>query len=148
MSMLNTPLLTAARLSVLLALATAGCVEKPPAPAASNVKLYAFDFAGGARQCTAPADVALTPGRETPVAITLGNDGGWCAFKVGQSGRPFTAGLLATRPAHGKVYVHTVGNDTRVDYTPDARYAGSDAFSVQLLPGDLAIRVAVTVNPG
>ena len=45
------------------------------------------------------------------------------------------------RPQHGKVLIHTVGNDTRIDYTPAARYAGADAFSVRLMPGDAMIRV-------
>ncbi len=43
--------------------------------------------------------------------------------------------------------IHTVGNDTRIDYTPSPRYAGADAFSVRLLPGDATIRVNATVTP-
>ena len=43
--------------------------------------------------------------------------------------------------------IHTVGNDTRIDYTPAARYAGADAFAVRLIPGDATIRVTVTVTP-
>ena len=42
--------------------------------------------------------------------------------------------------------IHTVGNDTRIDYTPAARYAGADAFTVRLLPGDAMIRVTATVT--
>ena len=51
--------------------------------------------------------------------MKLGNDGGWCAITVNNGGRPFDAGLLAAAPAHGKVLVHTVGNNTRIDYTPE-----------------------------
>ncbi len=59
---------------------------------------------------------------------------------------PFDAGLLAAPAQHGKVLIHTVGNDTRIDYTPAARYAGADAFAVRLIPGDATIRVTVTVT--
>lgn len=153
MSMLKKPAILAARVSVLLALTlAAGCVEKPSV-AASGVKLYAVDFAGAAAKCTAPADVKLTPGHETEVAMSVSNEGGWCAFKVDQSDaklggpKPFAASLVTVRAAHGKVYIHTVGEDTRVDYTPDARYAGPDAFTVEMLPGDLSIHTNVTVGP-
>ena len=153
MSILKKPAIAAARVSALLALAVvAGCVEKPAA-AVPGVKLYAVDFAGGAAKCTAPADVQLTPGRETEVAMSVSNEGGWCAFKVDQSDaklggpKPFAASLVTVRAAHGKVYIHTVGNDTRVDYTPDARYAGPDGFTIEMLPGELSIHTNVTVGP-
>ncbi len=153
MSMPRKPALVAARVSVLFALAfVAGCVEKP-STAASGVKLYAFDLAGAARRCAAPADVKLAPGQETQVAMSVSNEGGWCAFKVDQSDaklggpKPFAASLVTVRAAHGKVYIHTVGNDTRVDYTPDARYAGPDGFTIEMLPGELSIHTNVTVGP-
>ena len=79
--------------------------------------------------------------------MKLGNDGGWCAITVNNNGKPFDAGLLATPPAHGKALIHTVGNDTRIDYTPAARYVGADAFTVRLIPGDATLRVTVTVTP-
>ena len=139
-----------ARMSALVALAAvAGCQQPPPPVVTEQPRLYAFDFAGGAKQCTAPSQVVpLAAGKETPVALTMGNDGGWCAFKVAQSGKPFAAGLVTARAAHGKVYIHTVGNDTRVDYTPDPRYAGPDSFAVRFVPGDLSVRASVTVGPG
>jgi hypothetical protein len=76
------------------------------------------------------------------------NDGGWCGIPVHQDGpKPFGAGLLETRPAHGDVLIHEVGDDTRIDYTPDRGFAGHDAFAVKLIPGDAIIRVTVTVAP-
>ncbi len=78
--------------------------------------------------------------------MTLANDGGWCAVSVHQDGpTPFTAGLLTTRADHGKVYVHSVGDDTRIDYTPEPGFGGNDAFTVTLLPGNATIQVAATV---
>ena len=101
---------------------------------------------GAAKACTVPP-VTPAAGQLVDVAMKVGNDGGWCAIAVSNGGRPFNAGLLTTPPAHGKVLIHTVGNDTRIDYTPAPRFAGADAFSLRLIPGDATIRAAVTVTP-
>ncbi len=119
------------------------CAEKPSGPQA---RVFAADMAGAAKVCTAPP-VTPAAGQTMDAAIKLGNDGGWCAITVNNSGRPFDAGLLAAPAQHGKVLIHTVGNDTRIDYTPAARYAGADAFAVRLIPGDATIRVSATVAP-
>jgi hypothetical protein len=79
--------------------------------------------------------------------MTVGNDGGWCAITAEQSnGRPFGAGLLAGRPIHGKVFIHQVNGETRIDYTPDRGFRGADSFTVRLIPGDPTIRANVTVS--
>jgi hypothetical protein len=116
------------------------------APSGPAARLFAADMTGAAKVCTAPP-VMPAAGQTLDVAIKLGNDGGWCAITVNNHGRPFDAGLLAGAPQHGKVLIHTVGNDSRIDYTPAPRFAGADSFSVRLLPGDAIIRVAVTVTP-
>ena len=103
---------------------------------------------GGARQCAVPA-ITVTNGQETTVPMTVGNDGGWCGISVGQGGtHPYSVGLLSTPPNHGKIYIHTVGDQTRIDYTPDAGFAGSDNFVVKLVPGNGSLHVAVTVSKG
>jgi hypothetical protein len=113
----------------------------------SSARLYAIDQVGAAKSCTVPK-VSLTDGKESDVAMTVGNDGGWCAISVSQSGpQPYAAGLLTARPAHGKVYIHPVGDYTRIDYTPAAGFTGTDTFSVKLLPGSPVIRATVTVTP-
>jgi hypothetical protein len=33
---------------------------------------------------------------------------------------------------------------TRIDYTPNKGFVGTDAFAVKLIPGDATVRVAVT----
>jgi hypothetical protein len=121
-----------------------GCAEK--GPAGPTARIFAADMAGAAKVCTVPP-VTPAAGRTTDVAMKVGNDGGWCAVTVNNNGRPFDAGLLAAAPSHGKTQIHTVGNDTRVDYTPAARYAGADAFSIRLIPGEATLRVTVTVTP-
>jgi hypothetical protein len=124
------------------ALLLQACAQQPSGP---PPRVFAADMTGAAKVCTAPP-VTPTAGHTVDAAIKLGNDGGWCAITVNNNGRPFDAGLLASSAEHGKVLIHTVGNDTRIDYTPAARYAGADAFTVRLLPGDAMIRVTATVT--
>lgn len=125
------------------ALLLQGCAEKPAGPPA---RVFAADMAGAAKSCNVPP-VTPVAGRTIDVAMKVANDGGWCAVTVNNNGKPYSAGLLVTPPSHGKPLIHTVGNDTRIDYTPDARYAGTDSFTVRLIPGDAVLRVTVTVTP-
>jgi hypothetical protein len=115
-----------------------GCAQKPAPPPARQ---YAVDQTGGAKSCNV-SKVTPADGKDTDVPMTVGNDGGWCAITVAQRSG---AGLLTSRPAHGKVFVHQVGDDTRIDYTPAAGYAGQDNFAVTLVPGDAVLRTDVTV---
>ena len=126
----------------LTALLVQGCDQ--PQGAASSTRLYAVDMAGGAKTCSAPR-VEPKNGQPTSVSLKLANDGGWCGVLASQSGRPYSAGLVTSRPKSGKVYVHTVGDDTRIDYTPDRGFAGGDNFTVKLLPGDALVQVDVSV---
>ncbi len=116
-------------------------------PAASRLRVYAADLTGAAKACEAPkVDPAKSPTSE--IGMTVVNDGGWCGIPVHQEGpKPFEAGLLTTRPAHGTVLIHAVGDDTRIDYTPDRGFSGSDSFTVKLIPGNAGIKINVTVNP-
>ncbi|MDR3537093.1 MAG: Ig-like domain-containing protein [Acetobacteraceae bacterium] len=122
-----------------------GCGENKPAPAASSTRIFAADFAGAAKSCVVPKPT-LKDGDVTDVAMKVGNDGGWCAITVAQKNdRPYDAGLLTTRPNHGKVFIHEVGDATRIDYTPDHAFVGTDTFTVRLLPGNPGLRASVTV---
>lgn len=126
----------------------AGCAQEAAAPASTR-RVFFADIQGQARGCTVPRSVSLTPGQQTESTMTLANDGGWCGITVSQPGpKPYDAGLLVQRPQHGRVHVRKVGDVTRVDYIPDARFAGTDAFTVRMVPGNPALRVAVTVQPG
>ena len=125
------------------ALLLQACAEKPAGP---GPRIFKADQVGGAKTCVVPK-IAPAAGQETPVEVKVGNDGGWCGITVSNGGKPYSAGLLSTPPAHGKVLVHTVGHDTRVDYTPNRGFVGADAFSVKLIPGDGTIRASVAVGP-
>jgi hypothetical protein len=131
---------------LLTGLALAGCSHQPAGPAASKLRVYAADLSGGAKVCEVPA-VTPKPGASTGATMKMMNDGGWCGISVHQDGpKPFEAGLLTTRPNHGDVLIHEVGDDTRIDYTPDRGFVGNDTFAVKLIPGDAAIQAAVTVT--
>ncbi|HVY18075.1 MAG TPA: hypothetical protein VHB27_22845 [Rhodopila sp.] len=140
---------TAAMVTVLAGTAVlAGCSGSGPGGYRSTLPVYAADVTGGAKQCQTPS-ISPVPGKTTEASITVGNDGGWCGLSVHQDGpKPYDAGLLTARPNHGTVMVHSVGDSTRIDYTPDRGYVGPDTYSVSLLPGSAAVKVVVTVVKG
>lgn len=122
------------------ALGLAACAPQASGPAGSRNPIFAIDMAGKAASCTAP-DVELSQGKDSTATITTGG-GGWCGIAVTMGGNAVTAGLLTQAPHAGKVHVHTVGDVTRVDYTP-AGPATADAFAVKFIPGDETMRVTV-----
>ena len=127
--------------------ALAGCAGPTAPTARSAARVYAADLTGGAKLCTVPQSVNLTAGQTTEATMAVENDGGWCGILVSQSGpKPFSAGLVTERPQNGRLHVHTVGDQTRVDYIPNPAYGGPDAFAVRLMPGGAVLHVAVTVN--
>jgi hypothetical protein len=134
------------RTALLLAgAALAGCAHNT-VPAGSRLRVYAADLAGEAKFCDVPK-VSPVAGEPLDAPMKVANDGGWCGIRVHQDGpRPYEAGLLTTRPNHGTVLIHEVGDDTRIDYTPDRGFTGGDAFVVKLLPGNAAIQTTVTVT--
>jgi hypothetical protein len=109
-------------------------------------RVFSADMTGAAKSCSAPRPTVRN-GQQTEVTMVLGNDGGWCAITTAQANSSaFSAGLLTERPAHGKVFIHQVNGATRIDYTPDRGFRGSDSFAVKLIPGEPVIKAAVTVN--
>jgi hypothetical protein len=132
---------------LMIGLLLAGCSPNPNAgPGGSRLRTYAADVTGGAKVCEAP-NLSPAAGQTTEAAIKVANDGGWCGLVLHQDGpKPYDAGLLTARAAHGNVTIHRVGDDTRIDYTPDRGFTGSDSFAVKLIPGDGTIHAAVTVT--
>lgn len=128
------------------AIALSGCAAKTP-PAAPAVDLQ---NEGLAKTCTSSAvDLAAA----APATITMTNDG-WCSVVTAEKdGQPFKFGLVKARPAHGRVFIQPVNGQTRVEYTANNGYAGSDSFTVALVSRtastpDTPLRVDVTVTPG
>jgi hypothetical protein len=99
-----------------------------------------------AASCSFTPLAALKDGSTNGVALTTGG-GGWCGFGVELDGHPYTAGLVITGAKSGKVHIHTVGDDTRIDYTPEHVPAVADSFAVRLIPGGATIQVSVNTTP-
>jgi hypothetical protein len=119
-----------------------GCT--PPGAAWNGI--FAVDVAGAAKTCVAPT--ASPPDGQGIVAqIQVSNEGGWCGMTVTRGGVPYESYLLVTHPSHGKVFAHRVGTSTRVDYTPDTGFTGTDSFAIKLIPGNAMVQGAVTVTP-
>ena len=132
----------------LLALLGGCSSHSTPAPsvaAGPQARVYAIDLTGGAKVCKV-APVKLAVGTTTQASMALKNDGGWCAITVARAGKPYAAGLLTEAPSHGRVYIHTVGDATRIDYTPHLGFVGTDHFSVTLLPDQAVIDATAKVS--
>ena len=129
------------------ALAVAACSTKPPVLAASDPRND-----GIAKACT-PTNPDFTKPGPYGATIAMTNDG-WCGvFAVERDGRPFSLGLVPVRPAHGRVFIQKIENATRVEYTPDDGYVGTDAFTVALRSNqsetaDTPMAVSVVVSQG
>ncbi len=128
------------------AIALSGCAAKaPPAPPAVDLQNE-----GIAKTCT-PSAVDLAAA--APATIAMTNDG-WCGVVTAEKdGQPFKLGLVKTRPAHGRVYIQPVNGQTRVEYTANAGFVGSDNFTVALVSrtantSDTPLRVDVAVTQG
>ena len=130
------------------AVAVAGCTAPltPASVAGEDLNV------GIAKTCTpTPVEFSATP--STTASITMSNDG-WCALHTKQKdGSPFLLGLVKTNPAHGRILIQKIGGETRIEYTPNERYVGTDAFTVALRSGatntpDATIQVAVNVSMG
>jgi len=126
--------------------ALAGCTVKPPAVE----QVVDLQNEGIAKTCT-PSTVDLASG--APATIAMTNDG-WCGvFAAEKDRQPFGLGLVKVRPAHGRVYIQPVNQQTRIEYTANDGYVGSDSFTVALRPHaastpDSMLRVDVAVTPG
>lgn len=131
-------------IAVAAALVLSGCATKAPPPAAVDLQNE-----GIAKTCTPSA---VDPAAGTPATIALTNDG-WCGVVTAEKdGQPFKFGLVKTRPEHGRVYIRPVNGQTRVEYTANPGYVGSDRFAVALASRtagtpDAPLQVDVTVTP-
>jgi Bacterial Ig domain len=123
------------------ALLAQGCTRS--APTWNGV--FGVDLEGAAKTCTAP-NVTPPDGLGVKVQVQMTNDGGWCGVSANRNGGSFDSYLLVTRPAHGTVFAHHVGAYTRIDYTPDPGFAGTDSFAVHMIPGDGTVEETVIVN--
>jgi len=105
---------------------------------------FAIDAAGRATTCVMPT-AAPPDGQSVLAQVQMSNEG-WCGINANRRGSAYESYLLVTRPAHGRVFPHRVAGVTRVDYTPDRGFTGTDSFAIRLIPGDAVLQGAVTVT--
>jgi hypothetical protein len=123
------------------ALLAQGCAPRTP----QWDGIFTIDRAGGAKTCVAPS--ASPPNAMALVAqIQVSNEGGWCGVALNHGGAPYDSYLMVTRPAHGRVFAHRVGTNTRIDYTPDTGFIGTDSYAIRLIPGNAVVEGKVTVT--
>ena len=93
----------------------------------------------------------ILPVTAVHTAVTVGNAGQACRFTIFNPDLQIvlTQALVTEQPSHGQAAVEliTLGRQAEIDYTPHPGYTGPDRFTVTLEPHDLAIAVAVTVQP-
>lgn len=97
------------------------------------------------------APFTVADGGSASVAISMVNDGGYCAARLtNAAGQPFDAPLLPAQARHGQAAVWKYDGKTSVEYVPAAGFAGTDSFVVHLKmagkPGYTTLRVSVTVS--
>ena len=136
-----------------IAIAAAVIALQGCAPTQTSTQVAAEQFNEGvARTCNASA-LQVAPGGTANSTISMTNDG-WCALRTTEAdGQAFQLGLVRTRPAHGFVLIRRVSGRTRIEYTPNERYVGTDSFTVALRSrtasgADATVHVAVTVAQG
>jgi hypothetical protein len=134
-----------------LGLLLVGCA-KPPAPVVeAPAPLPPHLGPPPAANCTvAPFHVA--DGGTADVAMSVSNDGGFCAATlVTGSGVPYDAPLVPEKPLHGEDSVVQYNGKTSVEYSSNAGFVGKDRFVVKLIvkgqPGYTTLNVSVDVHP-
>ena len=137
----------------LLAVALAVMALQGCAPRLTPAQVAAEEVSEG-RSATCDASVLnIAAGGSDNATISMTNDG-WCAVHaVEKDGQPFALGLVTARPAHGFLNIHKAFGRTRIEYHPDERYVGPDAFTVALRANttgapDAKVQVAVAVASG
>ena len=84
-------------------------------------------------------------------SMTIGNTGAACSITLFNPDLQvvLTNALVTEPPAHGRATAEliTLGRQAGVSYTPQPGYLGPDQFSITLEPHDLAVVVAVSVQP-
>ena len=125
-----------------------GCATPTSAPQVAGEDLNI----GIAKSCTA-SKVDVSAANTASATIAMTNDG-WCAVRLTEKdGKPFQLGLVRARPDHGRVLIQKMGGETRLEYSAENRYVGTDRFTVALRSKtqgapDTTIQVAVTVTMG
>ena len=130
------------------ALLLTACVQQPAAPP----PVAGPNLDEGIASVCKPSHPTLVPGTVAQAEMQMTDDGGWCAVRVADVGKPFVVGLVHDRPSHGRVLIRAAGDQTFLDYLPAPGYTGPDSFTAILRPheagqADSTVHVTVVVVP-
>ncbi len=128
-------------------LALQACAPQPPPPVVALDDLNE----GIAKTCSY-SPVQPKPGAAVDATITMTNDG-WCAFRASEKqGSAYLLGLVKERPSHGELQIRKWAGESRVEYTANAGYVGTDKFGVALRPtdggADAMVMLTATITRG
>jgi len=134
-----------------LAVLLVGCAKPPAPPAAVQAALPPHLGPPPAANCTV-APFHVTDGGTAEVAISVSNDGGYCAATLtAANGSPYDAPLVPEKPLHGEDSVVQYNGKTSVEYTANTGFVGKDRFVVKLIvkgqPGYTTLNASADVHP-
>jgi len=129
----------------------AGC-QKPPPPVVEPPPPPPPHLGPPPAASCIVAPFHVADGGTADVAMTVSNDGGYCAAALtAASGKPFDAPLVPQKPLHGEDSVVEYNGKTSIEYTANQGYVGHDGFTVKLIlkgqPGYTTLNVSVDVQP-
>lgn len=120
--------------------------EVAPPPISDGVPGVSAD--ARATICGSPFRVGRhRAGAGAAMAMTISNDGGWCARRLTHNGYAFTGGNVVQQPQHGQARIRHLVNRSVIEYRSTPGYVGSDNFSVTMIPGNSTYLVDVEVSP-
>lgn len=130
--------------------ALAGCTQAPK-PAAPEARRLPPHAGPPPAQFCQVAPFTVADGGSAGVAMTVSNEGGFCAATLTTSaGKPFDAPLVTTMPQNGTPAVWRYDGKTSVEYVPNAGFTGSDSFVTKLKiagkPGYTTLTISITVQ--
>lgn len=129
---------------VTLAGLSAGCAHRP-SPQPVQVAPNPFGYLKRSAVCvTSPLD---KPAASRSVEMKTRSDDGQCGLTISQpEGGAYASFLLTSLPLHGNSFIYNYDKQTYVTYTAATAYAGTDAFTVSLVPGGGKPRTALKVD--
>jgi hypothetical protein len=126
--------------------------QKPPVPVVEAPRQLPAHLGPPPAATCIVTPFKVSDGGTVSVAMTISNDGGYCAAALtNNAGQPYDAPLVPARPAHGDDSVVQYDSKTSIEYIAHAGYVGPDTFTVHLInkgqPGYTTVTLNITVQP-
>ena len=139
-------------LALTLGLLVSACQKPPAAVVEAPPPLPPHLGPPPAALCTV-APVHVADGASGAVAMTISNDGGFCAAALtNDAGQPFDAPLVPAKPLHGDQTVVKYNGKTSIEYAAKPGFVGHDSFVVKLITrgkvGYTTVNLSIDVTSG